>query len=166
MTFKKLLFFSSIILFGCGIYSFSGSSIPKNANSFYIATFENNAGLTNPEFSQTLTNGLINQLLKETSLSIKEDMSADLIFQGEILDYTIKPIAISSEENATQNRLTITIKIIYTNNINNSEDFVRNFTSYTDFNSDLDFLEIEQSLNELIMEDLIESIFNDAFSNW
>ena len=99
-------------------------------------------------------------------MSIKEDLSADLVFQGEILDYTISPISINSNENASQNRLTITIKLIYTDNINESQSFEKNYTNYTDFDSDLDFLEIEESLNNLIIEDLIESIFNDAFSNW
>ena len=58
------------------------------------------------------------------------------------------------------------MKIIYINNIVESESFEKNFTNYTDFDSNLDFLEIEETLNNLIIEDLIESIFNEAFSNW
>ena len=166
MVFKKIIALNIILTFSCGIYSFTGSSIPKEANSVYVEKIENNASLTNPEFSQILTNSLINRFLNETKLSIKEDSSADLVFQGEILDYTINPISINSNENASQNRLTITIKLIYTDNISESQSFEKNYTNYTDFNSDLDFLEIEESLNNLIIEDLIESIFNDAFSNW
>ena len=109
---------------------------------------------------------LINRFLNETKLSIKEDPSADLIFEGEVLDYTIQPISINSNESASQNRLKITIKIIYTNNLVQSESFEKEFTNYTDFNSELDFLSIEEDLNELIVEDLIESIFNDTFSKW
>tara|TARA_B100000902_G_scaffold179166_1_gene172357 strand:- start:172 stop:675 length:504 start_codon:yes stop_codon:yes gene_type:complete len=167
MIFKKIFFILNIIiLYSCGIYSFSGSSVPKDAQSVYIVQVKNSATLTNPEFSQTMTNSLINRFLNETKLSIKEDLSADLIFEGEVLDYTIQPISINSNENATQNRLKITIKIIYTNNLVESESFEKKFTNYTDFDSGLDFLSIEDSLNELIIEDLIESIFNDTFSNW
>ena len=167
MIFKKLfIVLNIIILYGCGVYSFSGSSVPKDAKSVYIITFTNSAMLTSPEFSQMMTNSLINRFLNETKLSIKEDLSADLIFEGEILNYTIQPISINSNENATQNRLKITIKITYTNNLVDSESFEKEFTNYTDFNSELDFLSVEESLNELIIEDLIESIFNDTFSNW
>ena len=166
MIFKKIIALNIIFIFSCGIYSFTGSSIPKEANSVYVKKIENNASLTNPEFSQTLTNSLINRFLNETKLSIKDNSSADLVFQGEILDYTISPISINSNENASQNRLTITVKLIYTDNIMESQSFEKNYTNYTDFDSDLDFLEIEESLNDLIIEDLIESIFNDAFSNW
>ena len=75
-------------------------------------------------------------------------------------------MSINSNENASQNRLTITVKIIYTDNTIESQSFEKNYTNYADFNSNLDFLEIEESLNNLIIEDLIESVFNDAFSNW
>tara|TARA_B100001250_G_scaffold413046_1_gene445925 strand:+ start:1898 stop:2401 length:504 start_codon:yes stop_codon:yes gene_type:complete len=167
MTFKKLFFILIIMAtYGCGIYSFSGSSVPKDAKSVYIIKATNSATLTNPEFSQMLTNSLINRFLNETKLSIKEDLSADLVFEAEILDYTIQPVSINANENATQNRLKVIIKITYINNIVESESFEKNFTNYTDFDSELDFLTIEENLNELIIEDLIESIFNDTFSNW
>jgi len=166
MIFKKIIALNIILVFSCGVYSFTGSSIPKEAKSVYVKKIANNASLTNPEFSQTLTNSLINRFLNETKLYIKEDSSADLVFEGEILDYTINPMSINSNENASQNRLTITVKIIYTDNIIESQSFEKNYTNYADFNSNLDFLEIEESLNNLIIEDLIESVFNDAFSNW
>lgn len=166
MIFKKIFFFYIICLFGCGIYSFTGSSIPKEAKSIYIEKIENNASLTNPEFSQILTNSLINRFLNETNLSIEEDLTSDLIFKGQVLDYYISPVSINSNESASQNRLTITVKIIYVNNVIESEGFEKKFTNYTDFDSNLDFLQIEEELNNLIIEDLIESIFNEAFSNW
>ena len=104
--------------------------------------------------------------MNETNLSVITNSDADLIFKGEIIKYDIKPISINSNENATQNRLTISIKIKYENNILSSNNYEKEFTNYTDYDSSLDFLEIEESLNQLVIEDLIESIFNDTFSNW
>ena len=167
MTFKKILILLNIFfLYNCGIYTFSGSAIPKSATSVFISKIENKANLTSPEFSQELTNSFIDRFLNETKLSIKESSSADLIFIGEVTNYSIKPISISSNESATQNRLSITVKIKYENKINSLDNYEKEFTNYTDFDSELDFLEIEESLNKLIIEDLIESIFNDSFSNW
>ena len=104
--------------------------------------------------------------MNETNLSVITNSDADLIFKGEIIKYDIKPISINSNENATQNRLSITVKIKYENNILSSNNYEKEFTNYTDYDSSLDFLEIEESLNQLVIEDLIESIFNDTFSNW
>lgn len=167
MTSKKIIILLNIVfLYNCGIYTFKGSAIPKNATSVFVSKIENKANLTSPDFSQELTNSFIDRFLNETKLSIKENSSADLTFIGEVTDYSIKPISISSTESATQNRLSITVKIKYENKIDSLDNYEKEFTNYTDFDSELDFLEIEESLNKLIIEDLIESIFNDTFSNW
>ena len=167
MTFKKTIFFLILLsLYNCGIYTFSGSSIPKEAKNIFISKIVNNADLTSPDFAQEFTNALIDRFMNETNLSVITNSDADLIFKGEIIKYDIKPISINSNENATQNRLTISIKIKYENNILSSNNYEKEFTNYTDYDSSLDFLEIEESLNQLVIEDLIESIFNDTFSNW
>ena len=167
MTFKKTIFFLILLsLYNCGIYTFSGSSIPKETKNVFISKIVNNADLTSPDFTQEFTNALIDRFMNETNLSVITNSDADLIFKGEIIKYDIKPISINSNENATQNRLSITIKIKYENNILSSDNYEKEFTNYTDYDSSLDFLEIEESLNQLVIEDLIESIFNDTFSNW
>ena len=78
----------------------------------------------------------------------------------------MQPIAIQNNETAAQNRLTISVEINYINAINNSDNFKQNFIHYSDFNSDENFLEMEETLNNIIIENLVEDIFNKAFMNW
>ena len=111
------------------MYAFSGSAIPKNATSVFVSKIENKANLTSPDFSQELTNSFIDRFLNETKLSIKENSSADLIFIGEVTNYSIKPISISSNESATQNRLSITVKIKYENKINSLDNYEKELTN-------------------------------------
>ena len=150
---------------GCNIYSFTGSSIPKNAKTVYIEEVINNTPLSNPELSNLFTEKLNNYILKNTNLKTSNE-NPDLIFKGQITKYDINPISINSQNNASQNRLSIEIKIDYYNQEDSLNNFNKNFTNYADFNSSDNFLDIETELNEQIVDKLIEDIFLASFSNW
>ena len=165
-NFKFLIILSFLIFnLGCSIYSFSGSSIPKNAKVVYIKEVVNNTPLSNPELSNLFTEKLNNYILKNTNLKTSAE-NPDLIFKGQIIKYDINPISINSQNNASQNRLSIEIKIDYYNKEDTLNNFNKNFTNYVDFNSSDNFLDIESELNEQIIDKLIEDIFLASFSNW
>jgi len=169
MNFKKFpfSFISSIIILfsNCGIYSFSGSSIPKNAQTIYVKPIENNSNLASPELSQLLTDEMNNYILTQTKLKIHET-KPDLYFSGRIIKYNITPISINSQDNASQNRLLIELEISYENIINPENNFVKKFSNYVDFNSSENFIDIESELNSLIINKLVEDVFYSCFSNW
>ena len=97
-------------------------------------------------------------------LTLSED--GDLNFSGYISNYSINPIAIQANETASQNRLSISIKISFVNNTDEENNYDKTFSRYVDYDSSQDFTSIEQSLNEEITSQLIEDIFNEAFTNW
>ena len=73
MIFNKdifLLFCVSILILNCGVYSFKGSSIPKDAQSIYIFEIQNNSPLSSPELSSLITENLNNYILSETNLKL------------------------------------------------------------------------------------------------
>jgi len=165
-NFKFLIILSFLIFnLGCSIYSFSGSSIPKNAKVVYIKEVINNTPLSNPELSNLFTEKLNNYILKNTNLKTSNE-NPDLIFKGQIIKYDINPISINSQNNASQNRLSIEIIIDYYNKEDSLNNFNKNFTNYADFNSSDNFLDIESELNEQIIDKLVEDIFLASFSNW
>ena len=91
-NFKFLIILSFLIFnLGCSIYSFSGSSIPKNAKVVYIKEVINNTPLSNPELSNLFTEKLNNYILKNTNLKTS-DNNPDLIFKGQIIKYDISII--------------------------------------------------------------------------
>ena len=170
MTYK---FFHSIIIAclliilinSCGVYSLSGASIPENAKTIKIHYIKNNADLIQPSLSNLLTETLINKCQAETDLTIT-NQSSDLLFSGEISKYEVEPISIQNNELAAQNRLTISLKINYINHLESSLNFEKTFTDYVDFDSNSILSEIEEDLNILIVNNLVEDIFNTAFMNW
>lgn len=156
------------IIFGissCGIYSFSGASISNVVKSVSINPFENVASLAPPVLSNTLTEALKDKFSSETSL-IPLNSDSDLIFSGRITNYSINPIAIQADETASKNRLSITVKVKFVNIIDEESNYDKTFSRYADYESSQDFASIEESLNEEIISQLIDDIFNEAFTNW
>ena len=53
-------------------------------------------------------------------ISNRTNKSSDLLFSGEITKYEFQPVSIQDTEIAAQNRLTISLKINYINNLDSS----------------------------------------------
>lgn len=156
------------LLFGvssCGIYSFSGASISNEVKSVSINPFKNVASLAPPVLSSSLTEALKDKFSSETNL-IPLNSDGDLIFSGRITNYSINPIAIQADETASKNRLSITVKVKFVNIIDEESNYDKTFSRYADYESSQDFTSIEESLNEEIVSQLIDDIFNEAFTNW
>ena len=155
----------SFIFSSCGIYSFSGASISNDVKNVSINTFENIASLAPTTLSNLITEALKDKFLSETRLS-QVNNDGDLMFNGQITNYNINPIAIQANETASKNRLSITVKVNFINNIDKDNSFNKTFSRYVDYESSINFTSIEESLNEEIISQLIEDIFNEAFTNW
>ena len=154
-----------VLLNGCSIYSFSGASISEETKTVSINYIRNQANLIEPNLSNKLTEALIQKCQTETDLTIV-DTAADINFSGKITQYEVQPISIQNNETAAQNRLTIGVEINYINNTNKTDNFNQLFTQYADFNSNTNFSEVEEMLNNLIIEEIVEDIFNRSFMNW
>ena len=153
---------------GCGIkikYSFTGASIPVEAKTISIATFQNRASLVVPGLTQTMTDALIDMCRAQTNLNMVSS-GGDLSFEGEISDYKTQPLTVSGNEQAAMNRFSISVRVRYVNSFNTELSFDQTFTRYQDYNSALNLSDVEASLTEEIVKMLTEDIFNRAFVNW
>ena len=163
---KTIIFlFAIIFLYSCGIYSFTGASISPNIETVYIDYFQNNASMVQPTLSNTMTESLKDKFISQTNLSLTE-INGDLEFEGEIIEYKVKPISIQANETAAQNRLTISVKVTFTNTFDENQNYSQSFSHYADFDSSKDLSIIEIELIEQIVEVLSENIFNKAVANW
>ena len=155
----------SIFITSCGIYSFTGASIPAEAKTVSVAYFTTTATNAPSSLNQTITEGLKDLFLSQTSLNLTA-LEGDLSFSGEITKYQISPMAIQANETAGQNRLTIAIKGKYNNSFDDKQNFESIFSRYRDFNSSENFADVETILIEEITKELLEDVFNKAFVNW
>lgn len=150
---------------GCGIYSFSGTSIAPDVKTISIYTIENKAPKINPSLSNAISMALQDKYRKLTKLEMLND-GGDLEVGGFIMSYDVTPTAITSAEVAAQNRLTITVKINFTNNKHEEESFEKSFAAFKDYDSNLTLEQAEGQLVDIIVEILVEDIFNSTVANW
>ena len=146
-------------------YSLSGASIPPDAKTCSVAYFPNNAPMVAPILSATLTDELTQRFASRTSLVQVED-GGDFAFEGEIVGYSSTTSSVSSGDYALQNRLTISVKVKFTNAIDDKMSFNRNFSAYADYDSTKLLTEVESELIPQIVEQLVTDIFQAAASNW
>ncbi len=154
-----------LLLSRCGNYSFTGASIPPEAETVTISYFENKAPLVNPGLSQMLTNELKDRFQSQTSLRL-EDYGGDLNFQGEIVDYSVRPVAIQGDDRAAMNRLTISVNVTFQNRLDEAMNYQTTFSKYEEYGSDQSLGSVEDQLTQQIVEYLVEDIYNKAVVNW
>lgn len=151
---------------GCKVnYSFTGADIPVEAKSVSVATFVNNAGLAGPTLPLLLTEKLKDQILAQTKLYMTQT-DGDLQFSGVITAYDIRPMAVQANETAGLNRLTITVQVTYTNKFDEKKNYSQAFSRFADYDSAKELSTVESVLMEEINKQLVQDIFDRAFSNW
>ena len=156
---------TAMIVHSCGIYSFSGTSIQPDVYTVTINYFEYKALRFNPSLSNELTEALKDQFRRLTRLE-EVDQEGDLEISGEITGYDVKAMAVTADEVAAQNRLTVNVKIYFTNRKYPEDDFEKSFSAYADYDSSNTLDAMESQLCEEIIDKLIEDIFNATVANW
>ncbi len=165
---KKILFslFAFILMIhSCGIYSFTGASIPPEAKTVSVNYFENMAELVQPTVSPLLTDKLQDKLSSQTTLQLAS-ADGDLQFSGEVTGYRTAPAGIVAGATASQQRLTITVHVVFVNYYDEKASFDASFSRFADFDSNQNLYEVENTLIDEIMEQIVEDIFNKAVVNW
>jgi len=172
---KLLAFFMSIlaisvIVNACKIgYSFTGASISPEVKTVFIDFFANRARVVNPMLSQNFTEAMKDKFVNETGLSMEREQG-DLEFSGEITGYEVRPLSIQQSEQgrdfASMNRLTVTVKVVFTNNKDHEQDFNTTFSAYYDWESTKSLNDVETDAVDVIVVQLVDDIFNKSVANW
>ena len=158
--------FVACLVSACGIYSFSGTSIQPDVKTITIPYVEYRALRVNPSLSNDLTEALQEKFRKLTRLE-QVDVDGDLELVCEITGYDVKATAVTADEMASQNRLTVTVSASFTNRKYPEDDFEnKSFTAYEDFDATLSLDAVEAGLCEAIIEKIVEDIFNASVAQW
>ncbi len=146
-------------------YSFTGASIPEDVKTVSVKTFQSYAPLANANLSQSFTEALKDILISQTNLNLVSK-GGDLNFEGSIVGYNVTSVAIQGNETAALNRLSITVKVTFTNKKDKEQDFETTFTRFADYESSQNLASVEDGLIKDINDQLTQDIFNRALSNW
>lgn len=167
---KIIKIFSVVVLLAvvvsCNIkYSFTGASIAPEVKTYSVADFPNVASMVSPMLSSNFTSALMEKMARSTSLT-QEKSDGDMSFEGEIVDYTSMPIAVTGDEYATKNRLTVTVRVKFVNRFQPKNNFDKRFSAYEDYDNNSMLQSVEPTLIPQIVDKLVTDIFNAAASNW
>ncbi len=164
------ILFLMIIANSCKIgYSFTGASISPAVKTVFVDYFSNRARVVNPMLSQNFSEAMKDKFVNESGLSMAKDQG-DLEFSGEITGYDVRPLSIQQsnkgQDFASMNRLTVSVKVVFTNNKDHTQDFNTTFSAYYDWESTQSLNSVESSAVEVIVAQLIDDIFNKSVANW
>lgn len=153
------------ILSFSGCYSFKDVSIPPEVKTIRINYIENKARYVNPQLSPQLTDKVRQKVISQTGRTQIQGDNADYDISGYISDYSLTTTGISNQQ-AASNRLNVSVHIIFKNRLDEKKNFEADITRNFDFSSSLSLPQAETQLNETIIKNLSDEIFNRIFSNW
>lgn len=156
-----------LLLVGCTVtYKFNGASIDyTKTHSISIADFPNQAALVNPTLASDLTEGIRDIFTKQTRLQILRK-GGDLELEGEITDYQLTPLAISADSYSAETKLTMTVRVRFTNNTNPEESFERTYSAFQTFDSSRMLNDVQDELCATMIQEIAENIYNDTVAKW
>jgi len=147
-------------------YRFNGASIDySKTQSISIADFPNNAALVNPNLSTNLSEGIRDIYSRQTRLQVLRK-GGDMELEGEITDYSLTPMAISADNLSAETKLTVVVKVRYTNNKSPEESFEKTYSAYQTFDSSRLLSDVQDELCALMITEIAESIYNDTVAKW
>ena len=147
-------------------YKFNGSSIDyTKTRTISISDFPNTAELVFPPLSQQFSETLRDIYIRQTRLQqIKK--GGDLHLEGEIVGYQLTPMAISADSYSSQTKLTMTIKVRFSNNKNPQDDFEKTYSAFQNFDSSKMLTDVQDELAKTMISEIVDNIYNDTVAKW
>ncbi len=145
-------------------YSLKDVSIPPEIKTVRVFFIENKARYINPQLSPKLSDKLRQKIINQTRLS-QTNNDADYEISGYISDYSVNTSGISQQQVASNN-LNVTVHIIFRNRQDEKKNFEADITRNFPFSASKSLTQAEVELNEQMVTNLTDEIFNRIFSNW
>lgn len=157
------------LILGCGAYNFTGGDV-GTASSFQVNYFQNyatqNPGSTfEPGLDRDFTLALQDLILNQTNLELRNS-DADLIYEGEIVEFRISPMTATAEQRAAQNRLTMGVNVRFFNRTKEDVDFEQRFSFFYDYDANTQFSSVRDEALSAIFERITQDIFNESLADW
>ena len=166
---SRILMLIAIILpcNACTIsYKFNGASIDySKVKTISVADFTNNAALVYPPLAVNLTDGIKDLYQRQTRLE-QVRRGGNLELEGEITGYQLTPMAVSADSYAAETKLTITIKVRFTNNVAPEESFEKTYSAYQTFDASQMLSDVQDELCSTMITEIAEQIYNDTVAKW
>jgi hypothetical protein len=162
---KPIIYFFLLMSVLSCTFRFNAYDISSEVKTFSVAQFETTAGNAPPTIGQQFSEQLKQRILNDTRLQYR-DSKGDIEFSGAVTSYQISPIAPQPGQTVALQRLTLRMDIECKSEKQEIKSWSPSFTRFADFAADADLSEVENRLVKEIYDQIIEDVFNRAFSNW
>ena len=164
---SMLLTAVALLLPSCVIsYKFNGASIDySTTKTISIADFPNVASLVYAPLSNHLSDGIRDLFQRQTRLE-QVRRGGNLEIEGEIIGYALTPMAVSADSYASETKLTITVKVRFTNNVAPEESFEKTYTAYQTFDASQMLTDVQDELCNTMVAEIADQIYNDTVAKW
>ncbi|MBQ7422541.1 MAG: LptE family protein [Prevotella sp.] len=161
------MFFLFLGQSSCSVsYKFNGASIDySKTKTIQISDFPIRASYVWGPMAPMFNNELKDIFANHTKLQ-QVKRNGDLKIEGEITQYQQRNKSVSAEGHSAQVELSMTVNVRFTNNVNHTEDFERQFTSAQTYDSNLSLNSVQEELVEQMIKDITDQIFNATVANW
>ena len=147
-------------------YKLNGAAIDYTVyHTINVGEFPIRAALVYAPLQQMFENTLLDYITRNTRLTTT-DSASDLEIEGEITGYNLTPQAVTENAYASKTRLTITVRVKYTDTKKEGNDINQTFSAYRDFDASQMLTDVQDQLCEEICKELVELIFNATLGNW
>lgn len=156
-----------IVLTSCSIsYQFNGASIDySKTKSITLEQFPIRSSYVWGPMSSIFNTELTDVYAKSTRLQ-QVKRNGDLVISGEITDYSQMNQAVGADGYSAQIQLKMTVNVRFTNNANHDEDFERQFSATTQYDSKQQLSAVQEELVTQMCKDIVDQIFNATVANW
>ncbi|KGF27833.1 LPS assembly lipoprotein LptE [Prevotella histicola] len=156
-----------LLLAACSVsYKFNGASIDYNkVHTIQISDFPIRSTYVWGPMGPMFNNQLKDVFANHTRLQ-QVKRNGDLKIEGEITQYQQRNKSVSSEGYSAQTELSITVNVRFTNNTNHKEDFERQFTATSSYETTRNLNSVQEELVTQMVKDLTDQIFNATVANW
>lgn len=168
-TYRKMLaacLFTALLM-SCSVsYKFNGASIDyTKTKTIQIADFPIRSSYVWGPMASIFNNSLKDEFANHTRL-IQVKRNGDLKIEGEITQYQQRNKSVTAEGHSAQTELSMTVNVRFTNNVNHNEDFERQFTATSTYETTQSLNSVQEELVTQMVEDITEQIFNATVANW
>ena len=162
-----LLTVMMLLLVSCSVsYKFNGASIDyTKTKTIQIADFPIRSSYVWAPMASIFNNQLKDVFANHTHL-IQVKRNGDMKIEGEITQYSQRNKAVTAEGTSAQAELSMTVNVRFTNNANHSEDFEKQFTATSTFETTQSLNSVQEELVTQMVEDITDQIFNATVANW
>ena len=144
----------------------NGASIDySKTKSIAVADFPNNAPLVHPPLATDLSEGIRDIYTKQTRLTVTR-RGGDLELEGEIIGYDLTPMAVSADSYSAETKLTMSVRVRFTNNVSPEESFEKTYTAFQTFDSSQLLTDVQDELCATMIKEIAENIYNDTVAKW